>query len=204
MTKALHAAYAYSHNIFLRDYASGVPDIRTLNDVHEIAIPASSSATYKNSAPRMRPFEIYRDDKVAVTATLVPHGIVFPAYAYRFDTEYGSVTFSGDTSRSNNLVEMAHGTDILVHEAIGVEGAGLDEAALNHMLQGHVLIDDVGAVAEEAGAKHLIISHYKDLASPRVDVAKWRQLAQRGYGGRATIGQDLDRFALPLPGRGRH
>ncbi|QFQ29289.2 MBL fold metallo-hydrolase [Janibacter melonis] len=200
MTESLHAAYAYSMNVFLRDM--NVIDIRTLMDVREIQLPGTVTADYLNTSPDMSPFEIYRDDKVTVTATLVPHGPVFPAYAFRFDTAYGSVTFSGDTRYSTNLVEMAEDTDILVHEAIGVEGAGLPDATLDHMLQSHVLIEKVGEVAQQAHAKHLVVSHYADLGAPKVDVRQWTRLAQRGYRGRTTVGWDLDRFTLGRrPGR---
>ncbi len=200
MTESLHAAYAYSMNVFLRDM--NVVDIRTLMDVREIQLPGSVKADYLDTSPDTSPFEIYRDDKVTVTATLVPHGPVFPAYAFRFDTAYGSVTFSGDTRYSSNLVEMAQDTDILVHEAIGVEGAGLPDATLDHMLQSHVLIEKVGEVAQQAHAKHLVVSHYADLGAPKVDVRRWTRLAQRGYRGRTTVGWDLDRFTLGRrPGR---
>ncbi|WP_191564487.1 MBL fold metallo-hydrolase [Janibacter melonis] len=200
MTESLHAAYAYSMNVFLRDM--NVVDIRTLMDVREIQLPGTVTADYLNTSPDMSPFEISRDDKVTVTATLVPHGPVFPAYAFRFDTAYGSVTFSGDTRYSTNLVEMAEDTDILVHEAIGVEGAGLPDATLDHMLQSHVLIEKVGEVAQQAHAKHLVVSHYADLGAPKVDVRRWTRLAQRGYRGRTTVGWDLDRFTLGRrPGR---
>lgn len=201
MTQSLHAAYAYSMNVFLRDM--NVVDIRTLMDVRDIALPAGVHATYLDTAPRMRPFTIFSDDKVTVTATLVPHGPVFPAYAFRFDTEYGSVTFSGDTRHSDNLIEMAEQTDLLVHEAIGVKGAGLGEASLDHMLQSHVESAKVGLVAEAAQAKHLVVSHYADLGAAKVDTSRWRRDAQTGYSGKVTIGQDLDRFTLPAKGRPR-
>ncbi|UTT67306.1 MBL fold metallo-hydrolase [Janibacter sp. CX7] len=201
MTQSLHAAYAYSMNVFLRDM--NVVDIRTLMDVRDIALPAGVHATYLDTAPRMRPFTIFADDKVTVTATLVPHGPVFPAYAFRFDTEYGSVTFSGDTRHSDNLIEMAERTDLLVHEAIGVKGAGLGEASLDHMLQSHVESDKVGLVAEAAHAKHLVVSHYADLGAAKVDKNQWRRDAQKGYRDKVTIGQDLDRFTLPLRNKGR-
>lgn len=199
MTDSLHAAYAYSTNVFLRDM--NIADIRTLMDVHEIEHPAGTNADFENTSPTMRPFRIFCDDKVEVSATLVPHGPVYPAYAFRFDTAYGSVTFSGDTRRSSNLIEMAQGTDLLVHEAIGVEGAGLGEASLDHMLQSHVLINELGPIAQEAEAKHLIVSHYADLGSDKVDVHQWRRLAQRGYRSKVTIGQDFDTFTLPRRGR---
>lgn len=201
MTQSLHTAYAYSMNVFLRDM--NVVDIRTLMDVRDVALPAGVHATYLDTAPRMRPFTIFSDDKVTVTATLVPHGPVFPAYAFRSDTEYGSVTFSGDTRHSDNLIEMAERTDLLVHEAIGVKGAGLGEASLDHMLQSHVESDKVGLVADAAHARHLVVSHYADLGAAKVDTNQWRRDAQQGYRGKVTIGQDLDRFNLPLRNKGR-
>lgn len=72
MTDSLHAAYAYSMNVFLRDM--NVADIRTLVDVKEIALPAGTQATFEQTAPRMKPFRIFKDDKVEVYATLVPTG----------------------------------------------------------------------------------------------------------------------------------
>ncbi|MEN0136337.1 MAG: hypothetical protein AAGC80_14385, partial [Rhodococcus sp. (in: high G+C Gram-positive bacteria)] len=55
--------------------------------------------------------------RVEVSAVLVPHGPIFPSFAFRFDTAHGSVTFSGDTTYGHNLVRPAEGSDVLVHEA---------------------------------------------------------------------------------------
>ena len=41
----------------------------------------------------------------------------FPAFGFRFDTEDGSVAFSGDTTVSDNLVRLAAGADVLVRES---------------------------------------------------------------------------------------
>lgn len=194
MTQFMHAAYAYSSNVFLRDM--GIHDIRTLMDVQEIQLPAGVAASAQQTAPSMDPFLIYQDDLVTVHATLVPHGPMFPSFGFRFDTEYGSVTFSGDTKRSENLISMGYGSDILVHEAIGVKGAGLTPAALDHMLQSHVEIDDLGAVARDAHTAHLVVSHYNDLAQHPMDAADWGRRAQKGFEGRVTIGQDLQRIPL--------
>lgn len=131
MTARLHQAYAYSDNIFLRDMS--IRDIRTLADVHEIALP-SVGAGHRNTAPPTPPFLVMEDDRVKVTATLVPHGPVFPSFAFRFDTDHGSVTFSGDTRRTDNLTTLARGTDMLVHEAINVRDVDLPAADLEHML----------------------------------------------------------------------
>ena len=71
----------------------------------------------------MDPVVIYPEDDrgVSVTATLVQHAPVFPAFGFRFDTPHGSVAFSGDTGPCDNVVRLADGADILVHEVIDVD-----------------------------------------------------------------------------------
>ena len=114
-TEALQRAFAYTNNIFIRDM--GIDDIQDLVKVTEIAVPPGSD--YRNRSPRTAPFPVVSDENVAVTATLVSHYNVYPAFGFRFDlTKSGlSVTFSGDTTKSDNLITLAANTDILVHEA---------------------------------------------------------------------------------------
>ncbi|WP_372698674.1 MBL fold metallo-hydrolase [Arthrobacter sp. JSM 101049] len=193
LTERMHEGFAYSHNIFLRDMS--IRDVRDLAQISEIKVP-EHSASYRNTAPAMEPFVVMEDERVKVTAVLVPHGPVFPSFAFRFDTDYGSVTFSGDTAKSHNLVRLARGTDILVHEAVSVENADLPEADLEHMLQSHVRVQEVGSVAVAAGARHLVLSHISDLAEHPIDERKWSSWAKRGYRRRVTIGSDLQRFPL--------
>ena len=59
--------------------------------------------------PTMEPVVIYPEDDhgVQVTAILVQHAPVFPAFGFRFDTPHGSVVFSGDTGPCDNVVRLA-------------------------------------------------------------------------------------------------
>lgn len=193
LTNFCHDAYAYSSNIFIRD--SGVRDVRTLATIHDI-VPPNVGANYQNTAPATQPFLVMQDDKVRVTAVLVPHGPVFPSFAFRFDTEYGSVTFSGDTTLTPNVPTLAKNTDILVHEAINLEGFTGPPALVNHQLTSHTVVQKVGGVAHAAGAKRLVLSHIADLAQDPIDVRKWRRWARQGYGGHVSIGEDLQRFRI--------
>ena len=74
--------------------------------------------------PLVHPHEIREggrvmaDDHVTVTATLVDHPPVVPAFAYRFDAPDRSIVISGDTSRSDAVVKLAQGADVLVHSAM--------------------------------------------------------------------------------------
>ncbi|NIH85175.1 MBL fold metallo-hydrolase [Amycolatopsis granulosa] len=193
LTQQWTNAVAYSSNLFIRD--SGITDPTTLLDVHEIALP-DVGASFTNTAPAMRPFPVMSDDKVTVTAVLVPHGPVFPSFAFRFDTAYGSVTFSGDTTRSPNLLALAGNTDLLVHEAINLEGAQLPPALRNHMLESHVEVQSVGSIAEAAHANRLVLSHLVDFAHDSIDVPRWRRWAQNGYTGPVVVGTDLQRIGV--------
>ncbi|ATL68174.1 MBL fold metallo-hydrolase [Nocardia terpenica] len=184
LTDHILAGYAYGVNVHIRSLHQ--PDIRQLIQAREIALPPGSNFTHP--APRMSPFPVYRDDKVTVTATLVPHHNVYPSFAFRFDLTGGpSITFSGDTVKSDNLIELASGTDILIHEAIL-------EHEDNYSRASHTSAEDVGTVATAAEANHLILSHYYG-APP--DDPRWPNLIRRHYRGRLDIARDGDVFPLP-------
>ena len=61
---------------------------------------------------------VMQDANVKVTAALVDHGTVKPAFAYRFDCPDRTIVISGDTRPSENLVRLAKGADVLVHEVM--------------------------------------------------------------------------------------
>ena len=63
---------------------------------------------------------VYEANGVKVTAFLVDHGNVKPAFGYRVDYGGHSVVLSGDTRPSENLVKHAQGVDVLVHEVYAV------------------------------------------------------------------------------------
>ncbi len=196
-------AFAYSTNLFMR--RAGIPDPRTLFDIHEIDNPVAAGADWTNRAPDMDPFVIFDDGFVKVSAVLVPHGPVFPSYAYRFDSEEGSVVFSGDTAASQNVVRLAQGADMLVHEVIDfkfyVDFLGLDPSLLQHLLRSHTDVFELGPLAEQAGVERLVLNHLVP-ADPRLmSDHTWRKNARRGYSGRVIVGDDL--MSVPMRKRRR-
>jgi len=156
------------------------------------------------------PAEIFHDEKVRVTAVPgshfgtvrgAPHAYgVDKAYAYRFDTAFGSVTFTGDTGPSDAVTALAHGSDILVSEICDVDsmrkalvaaegpGARLD-ALIAHMQEEHLSPEAVGRMASAAGARKLVLSHFVmgRGVDPQSLVAKVRLF----YAGEIIAGQDL-------------
>ena len=104
----------------------------------------------------MDPVVIYPEDDhgVQVSAVLVQHAPVFPAFGFRFDTPQGSVVFSGDTGPCENVARLAAGADVLVHEVIDVDAltqriARLPnyEAVRNHLASSHSAPEQVGEIA---------------------------------------------------------
>ena len=87
-------------------------DIRIRRDVDE-KFPGNG---IKVIATDIREGIVYQANGVKVTAFLVDHGPVKPAFGYRVDYRQHSVVLSGDTRPSENLVKFAKGADLLIHE----------------------------------------------------------------------------------------
>lgn len=58
---------------------------------------------------------------IKVTAFLVDHSPVEPAFGYRVDYRGHSVVLSGDTRASENLIRFARGADVVIHEVLDEE-----------------------------------------------------------------------------------
>lgn len=197
LTEHCHQAYAYSHNVFIRD--SGIPDVRTLLTIDEIDLPDVGADPHGPTAPDMAPFVIAEDQRVSVSATLVPHGPVFPSFAFRFDTDRASVVFSGDTAYSSNLIRLARGADVLVHEAIDLDyyhRRGTDPHVLRHLEQSHTPVDAVGDLAQQAEVSTLVLTHLVPGGSDVVPRGRWQSNAQRGFDGHVVVADDLMRLPV--------
>ena len=155
-------------------------------------------------APLIQPHEVsqggvvMQDDNVKVTSTLVDHPLVTPAFAYRFDGPDRSIVISGDTARSDNLVKLARGADVLVHEAMWLPGLerilARDPNAARlkeHLLASHTAVEDCGRVAEAAGVKTLVLSHLVPGGDATITDEMWTNAARQHFKGRVIVGKDL-------------
>jgi ribonuclease Z len=64
---------------------------------------------------------VFDQQGVKVTAFLVDHSPVTPAFGYRVDYRDRSVVLSGDTRVSENLIRFAQGVDVLIHEVLDAD-----------------------------------------------------------------------------------
>ncbi len=216
MTALIMQAFAQTVNDMTLD--NGYPDFTKVVKVTEIGgtqpgdipLPVPVPDPNNDTCPAMDPFEVYRDDQVRVTCTLVDHHQVFPAFAYRFDTADGSVTFSGDTGKNTkgNLQKLANGSDVLVHEVIdrawinkkfGNPANGTRMYALKeHMLNSHTTIDEVGQVATDCNVNTLILYHLVPGNTPNGHLIE----AKKNLTGKLIIGEDLMQIGIGRPKQG--
>ena len=91
---------------------------------HQYAGLESNAA--KLIATDIKPGVIYSENGIKVTAFLVDHKPVDPAYGYRIDFGDRSVVISGDTTYSQNLVDHSTDIDLLVHEIIAIKNKILE------------------------------------------------------------------------------
>lgn len=203
LTEYLLKAYGADVNDRMRDDRR--PPLQTRFEAHDIPLPSTIVAgANANPAPDMDAIDVYEDENVKVRAILVPHPPMFPSFAYRFDSADGSIVFSGDTTVSANLIKLARGADVLVHEVMDRAWAEsrfespldpTEEAAVNHLLGSHTTIEQVGDVAERAGAGTLVLNHLVPADNPH---RRWLE-AKEGFSGRLIVGEDLMQIGV---GRG--
>jgi ribonuclease BN (tRNA processing enzyme) len=180
MTNALWSAYA--RDIEVRVAEEGRPPLVPLVRVTELTADG----------------EVYADERVRVTAAVVNHGKMKPAFAYRFDTADRAIVISGDTIYDENLIRLARGADLLVHEALYTPGLDRLLSLTNnastlreHIVNTHTDTVDVGRVAAAAGVKALVLTHLVPAADPSITDDMWLAAVRKNYGGPAQVGRDL-------------
>ncbi len=138
------------------------------------------------------------DEQVKVTSVLVDHPPVVPAFAYRFDGRERSIVISGDTAPSMNLVKLAKGADVLVHSAM--YPAGIDWLAARvpnaEKLKASILAhqtsaEEAGRIAQDAGVKILVLSHFVPPDDPQITDQMWADAAREHFRGTVIVGKDL-------------
>jgi ribonuclease Z len=142
---------------------------------------------------------VFESNGVKVTAFLVDHGDVAPAFGYRIDFRGRSVAISGDTRPSENLVKFASGVDVIIHEVgrwkqdpvlTGPPDELLPNSTQTRRLaraiaEKHTDGVEVGKVFDRVKPKLAMVSHYN--VDPQATLA----LVRQHYPGPVEFGEDL-------------
>jgi ribonuclease Z len=124
--------------------------------------------------------EIYNDGSTRISAFLVDHGTVKPAFGYRVDSAGHSVVISGDTKFCQNLVDFARGTDCLIHAAWSAGWENPTPPSKRSIASA----EDAGRVFAIVKPKLGVVYHYKD----EVGLS---EAVRKEYNGPFVIARDL-------------
>jgi ribonuclease Z len=179
----------------VRQVAKGIKqflaaDIHIRRDLTE-GLPAAGAEI---NAHVVREGVVYSDGEVKVTAFVVEHPPVAPAFGYRFEAHGRTIVISGDCRPSDNLVKFAKGADVLVHEVSLPEHFDrihADRPQLAAMLkQYHSTPEQAAEVATKAGVKLLVFTHLV----PGNEENTILERAKKHFTGPVVVGEDLMRF----------
>ena len=108
---------------------------------------------------------VFDKEGVKVTAFLVDHGPVKPAFGYRVDYRGHSVALSGDTRVSENLIRFAQGVDVLVHEVVDADAIRArptypaNREAMEAVIAHHTTPEQAGEVFSRVKPRLAVYSH---------------------------------------------
>jgi ribonuclease Z len=143
---------------------------------------------------------VHEANGVKVTAFLVDHGQVEPAFGYRVDYRGHSVAMSGDTRPSDNLVKHSQGADVLIHELgrskrdpafagppdeVLPGGFGNTRAQARTIAEHHTDAAEAAQIFRRVNPKLAVFSHANVPSAPTLATVK------ETYAGRVEYGADL-------------
>ena len=135
-------------------------DIHMRRDVDE-KLPAAGIQVVSHD---VKQGVVFDERGVKVTAFLVDHGPVQPAFGYRIDYRGHSVALSGDTRVSENLIRFAQGVDVLIHEGIDPDALRNradhpTPAVLDAIIAHHTTPQQAGEVFSRVKPRLAVYSH---------------------------------------------
>jgi ribonuclease Z len=161
-------------------------DIQMRRDIDE-HLPAAGITVISHEATTDS--VVFAEHGVTVTAFLVDHGLVQPAFGYRIGYRGRSVVLSGDTRVSDNLMRHAQGVDVLVHEVIDPQAlrgrSDLPSATIDAIIEHHTTPQQAAEVFRRAAPRLAVYSHAP--TSERI----LAQTRTAGYAGPLQGAEDL-------------
>jgi ribonuclease Z len=160
-------------------------DIHMRRDVDE-HLPASGIQVVSHD---VKEGVVFDEQGVKVTAFLVDHGPVRPAFGYRIDYRGRSIALSGDTRVSENLIRFARGVDVLIHEVIDPDALRNrpdrpSAAVIDAIIAHHTTPEQAGELFSRVAPRLAVYSHAPD-------TEKVLAQTRRTYGGPLQGPEDL-------------
>lgn len=140
------------------------------------------------------PTLVWEKGDVRVFAGQVRHEPVIGAVGYRIETPDGVATITGDTKVCPEVATLAAGSDIVVYEAMRIDGIA---PGLRHIAEYHSVTSEIGRQMEEVGIPRLMLTHL--IPQPETEEAKQLfadDVRAAGYTGELIVADDLSSMTL--------
>jgi ribonuclease BN (tRNA processing enzyme) len=153
---------------------------------------------YKVRTHEIAPGEIYRDERVSVTAFPALHEEMVDSFGFRFETPDRSIVISGDTAPTKALIEHSRGCDLLIHEAYSMDTfRQVSSTAQEFRRRHHTSSRELAEIAKQVNPGLLVIYHRSNAGGggtvpDREDVLL--DEIRLYYNGDAVAAHDLDVF----------
>ncbi|MEP7199034.1 MAG: MBL fold metallo-hydrolase [Chloroflexota bacterium] len=191
-----HADHLYGLPVFIQDLwlrgrreplpiYGNAPTIERARAVLELFIYAPMRAFVEYHVMSETPSVVaFVSDDFTLRTTPTIHS--FPCHALRFEPNVAArvIVYSADTAPCANVVSLARGADVLIHEATVLEPVGVEI--------GHSTAAEAARVAVEAGAGELWLVH----SNPALysDGETHLREARKIFGGTIYVARDGDRL----------
>ena len=171
----------------------------------EAATPISKTIKFSDPNERVLCFEI---NELKVYAFQVDHSPVKPAVGYRIEYKGNVVVITGDTKKTDNLVEHCKDADILFCESISFEILnnmieGLKKNKLNRQAQilndiqsYHMEPVEAAKVAKDVGVKKLVFIHITPPLTNKTTEDLYLKGVAEIFDGDIVLGMDRMKFRL--------
>ncbi len=160
--------------------------------------------------------EVYQDENVRVTAVENTHFSFhrgdaagrYKSYSYRFETPDRVIVFTGDTGVSAAVTALAREADVLVTETSSCDerknamikdgrwqamSPAEQEGIMRQATQGHMGLDNIGALATQAAVKKVVLSHLTRRVDT-TDYEPWAEEVRKHFAGDVVVAEDLMEF----------
>jgi len=152
---------------------------------------------------------VYEQDGVKITATMVTHEPVHPAFGYRVDYKDRSIYISGDTSFDPRISDYAKDVDVMFHEALNMEmvqtmeriakenGATGLEKIMFDIRDYHTSPVEAAKTAKMANAEALVLYHIVPMLPNDLLIPVFVKGMDKEFDGKITVSEDGTIVRLP-------
>ncbi len=162
-------------------------------------------------APKTGAKVIFDADGLTISVFEVSHPPIEPAYGYMFTYRGRSVVISGDTNKNQNLIDVAQGADVLIHEVLQPELVNMFAATLakngaadlgkilHDTLDYHTSSREVAESGNEAGVDLVVFTHYAPVPNNPVLTRFFLRGVDEVRSDGLLLAEDKTHIILPAP-----